>query len=173
MPGDLSNFTGVGNVPLTVSSLTSLGLFGGGGNLQSMQSTKAYAYAKVTYTYTCAAVCTAPSGITTSQTAATCTGVTPNNNGIVRLTAATNGTHYGVSTLNAGSYNGPAFASATAIPGTLPAVIQSSVPNAGGTYIVRVFNGDNACFTDVTVTVTPVGCNCPSIPCGPTTVVKN
>jgi hypothetical protein len=102
--------------------------------------------------------CTAPSGITTSQVAATCTGPASNDNGTISLTGVTNGTHYGVSTLNAGSYNGPAFAAATAIPGTLPAVIQSSVPNAGGTYIVRVFNGNNTCFTDVTVTVAAVVC---------------
>ena len=68
----------------------------------------------------------------------------------------TDGTHYGVSTLNAGSYDGPAFASATPIPGSLPAVIQSAIPNTGGSYIVRIFNGDNDCKTDVTVTVDPV-----------------
>lgn len=117
--------------------------------------------------------CVNPTGITTSQVVPTCSGNTPNNNGTVSLTNVVNGTHYGVSALNAGTYNGPAFALATAIPGVLPAVIQSSVPNTGGNYIVRVFNGDAACFTDVTVTVMPVTCTCPSVPCGGTTVVKN
>lgn len=120
-----------------------------------------------------AGLCTEPSNIAFSQSAATCTGATPNNDGSISLTAATDGTHYGVSTLNAGSYDGPAFAGASAIPGTLPAVIQSSIPNTGGSYIVRIFNGANDCFTDQTVTVNPVTCNCPTIPCGTTTVTKN
>ncbi|MFN8303096.1 MAG: hypothetical protein U0U46_11425 [Saprospiraceae bacterium] len=62
--------------------------------------------------------CTQPSAITFTQTAPTCNGATPNNNGTISLATVTNGTHYGVSTLNAGTYDGPAFAMAAAIPGT-------------------------------------------------------
>jgi SdrD B-like domain len=106
--------------------------------------------------------CLQPTAITFSQMAPTCTGATANNNGSISLTGVTNGTHYGVSTLNSGTFNGPAFASATAVPGTLPAVIQSSIPNTGGSYIVRVFNGADGCFTDVPVTV-PAGPTCVAV----------
>lgn len=119
----------------------------------------------------CLPACTNPSGLNFTQTAATCTGSTPNNNGTITLTAATNGTHFGVSTLNAGSYNGPAFAGATAI--SLPQLIKNNIPNTGGTYIVRIFNGADNCYVDQTVTVNPVNCNCAPIPCGTTTVIKN
>jgi hypothetical protein len=106
--------------------------------------------------------CQIPSAITFSQAAPTCTGGTANNDGTISLTAVTNGTHYGVSAINAGTYNGPTtIATATAIPGTLPAVIQSSIPNTGGSYIVRIFNGASTCFVDQTVTVAPVTCIAP------------
>lgn len=116
--------------------------------------------------------CTVPSGIAFTQTAATCSGSTPNNNGTISLSTVTEGTNYGLSTLNAGSYDGPSYP-ATAIPGTLPAVIKSGVPNTGGTYIVRIFNGSADCYIDVPVVVAPVTCNCAPIPCGTTTVIKN
>ena len=106
-------------------------------------------------------VCIPASGISFAQDAPDCAGSTAQNNGSISLSAVTNGTHYGVSTLNASSYNGPAFASATAIPGTLPAVIQSSIPNTGGSYIVRIFNGAADCFADVPVTVAAVTCTAP------------
>jgi len=62
--------------------------------------------------------------------------------------------------LNAAVYDGSTtVATATAIPGTLPAVIQFAVPNTGGTYRVRIFNGVDGCFTDATVTVAPVTCS--------------
>lgn len=122
---------------------------------------------------TCSPSCTQPSAITTSQVPATCTGMSANNNGTASLVTVTSGTHYGVSTLNAGSYDGPAFASATALPGTLPTVVKTAIPNTGGSYIVRIFNGDNACYTDVTITATTVNCSCAPLPCGTTTVVKN
>ncbi|MBE2206912.1 MAG: hypothetical protein IAE84_04970, partial [Saprospiraceae bacterium] len=106
------------------------------------------------------AMCTPPSAITFSQTAPTCTGSTANNDGSITLTAVTNGTHFGVSTLNAVTYNGPiTIAGATAI--SLPQLIQGSIPNTGGTYIVRVFNGADDCYTDETVTVAAVTCTCP------------
>ena len=94
-----------------------------------------------------------------------------NNPGKITLAAATNGTHYGVSTLNAASYDGAFFASATAISGTPD--VKSGIQNTGGSYIVRIFNGANDCYTDQTVTVLPVACNCPTGNCLPVTVTKN
>jgi hypothetical protein len=121
----------------------------------------------------CTTPCTAPSAITFSQVAPTCTGATANDNGTISLATATNGTHFGISTLNAASYDGPiTVAGATAI-GALPMVIQSSIPNTGGTYRVRIFNGADGCFTDQTVTVNAVTCTCPTPNCGTATIIKN
>ncbi|MBN8682228.1 MAG: choice-of-anchor E domain-containing protein, partial [Chitinophagales bacterium] len=52
----MAPFVGSGSVPLTVSTLTGISSSGGGGNITVIQRTRAYAYAKVTYTYECAAV---------------------------------------------------------------------------------------------------------------------
>jgi len=159
LPGDLANFIGVGNVPLTASTLTGISFFGGGGNLLQTQSTKAYASAKVTYTYECASACIQPSAITLSPTPATCTGATANNNGIITLTAATNATHYGVSP--GAVYSGPmTTASATAFDPTtdLPLNIIANAPNAGATYVVRIFNGADDCFVDEVVTTASIVC---------------
>jgi hypothetical protein len=92
-----------------------------------------------------------PSTVTLTPTPATCTGGTPNGNGTITLDAFTDATHYGISTLNAVTYDGASFASAT--PTAAGATIQSSILNAGGKYIVRLFNGSNTCYIDKTVTV--------------------
>jgi hypothetical protein len=114
--------------------------------------------------------CVVPSGMMINQTAATCTGATTNNNGVISLIAGTEGTHFGVSSIGALAYDGPMYASASAI--TLPQILQTNVPNTGGTYILRVFNGSNDCFLDMSVTVTPV--TCCSVPnCGTATLLKN
>ncbi|MBL7783927.1 MAG: hypothetical protein JNM22_22010, partial [Saprospiraceae bacterium] len=102
-----------------------------------------------------------------SQVPPSCFGTMSQNDGSITLTSVSNGTHYGFSTLNAGTYNGPAFASATAI--SLPQVVATGVPNTGGTYIVRVFNGSATCYTDFPVTVTPV--NCVALCANPTALV--
>jgi trimeric autotransporter adhesin len=101
--------------------------------------------------------CIVPSAITLTQTAPTCTGATANNNGKITLSASTNGTHYGISTLGAATYDGATtIATATAIVGTPD--VQTAIPNTGGSYIVRIFNGADACYTDQTVTVAAVTC---------------
>ena len=104
------------------------------------------------------APCTQPTNISFSQTAATCTGLTALNDGTIRLASQTGGTHYGISTLNATSYDGVPFSSAMDIPSSLPAVIQSNVPNTGGTYILRIYNGSLDCYSEETVTVDEVIC---------------
>ncbi|MCR9102895.1 MAG: hypothetical protein NXI25_23280, partial [bacterium] len=86
---------------------------------------------------------------------------TPNcaDAGIITLTAATAATHYGISSPGATFYDGPmTVLAATAIPGVLPANILTNVPNAGATYIVRIFNGDDGCFVDEVVSVPGLLC---------------
>ena len=107
-------------------------------------------------------ICVEVPAATATLTAApaTCSGPIAQNDGSVTLTAVTNATHFGVSNLNAGTYDGPTtIASATAI--TLPQTVQSNIPNTGGSYIVRIFNGSDDCFVDKTVTVAANPCpNC-------------
>jgi hypothetical protein len=106
--------------------------------------------------------CVVPSGVLT-QTAPTCTGATPNNDGKITLTAVTNADKYGVST--GATYTGPNYASASSI--ALPQDVQTAIPNTGGTYTIRLFNGDNACYKDTIVTVTNVFCfTQPPFACG-------
>ena len=71
--GDLAPFIGTGNVPLHVSTLSGLSLTGGGGNLRYIQRTRAYASAKVTYTYECI-LCTKPVAVATPQAQTICVG---------------------------------------------------------------------------------------------------
>ncbi|MBC6993971.1 SdrD B-like domain-containing protein [Neolewinella lacunae] len=92
-----------------------------------------------------------------------CNGIIINNNGRIVLTTTTDADKYGVSAPGAATYDGPDYDAAPAIP-VLYADIVTNVPNAGETYIVRIFNGDNGCFTDYPVVV-PVA-NCPIDPQG-------
>ena len=68
--------------------------------------------------------------------------------------------HFGISTLNAVSYDGPTTV-ATATPIALPQTVQTSIPNTGGTYIVRVFSAADNCYLDETIVVAEVIC-CPT-----------
>lgn len=92
-----------------------------------------------------------------------CSGITINNNGRIVLTTTVDVDKYGVSTPGAAIYDGPGYATATTLP-ALYANIVSNVPNIGQTYIVRVFNGKNTCFTDYTIVVPNT--NCPVDPQG-------
>ncbi|MBC6994261.1 SBBP repeat-containing protein [Neolewinella lacunae] len=158
---ELAPFIGNGFVPLSTSTLSGLSTIGGGGNIAVNQATRAYASAKVTYTYECAAVCVNPTA-TLTPTAATCTGSTANNDGTITLAAATNATHYGVS-LGA-TYTGPTtIAGATAFDAgaDLPLDIITNAPNVGATYVVRLFNGADDCFVDEVVMVAANSCGPP------------
>lgn len=94
---------------------------------------------------------------TFTTTPSTCSATVPNDDGMITLATQTEATHFGVSTIDAGNYDGPmSTAGATAITG-LP-VVQDNIPITGGTYIVRVFNGSDDCFTDVPVTVASASC---------------
>jgi hypothetical protein len=112
------------------------------------------------------APCVQPSSIVLGQTAPTCTGATANNNGNITLTAVTDADKFGVST--GATYSGtPNYAGATTI-GTLPQDIQTAIPNAGGNYTIRFFNGADDCFKDTTVTISEVVCT--AMPCAITVV---
>ena len=164
-PGDLALFIGTGSLPLTATTLSGLQTIGGGGNISTIQRTRAYAAAKVTYTFECLVSCTEPSAIILAQTAPTCSGGTPNDDGKITLTAMTGADKFGIST--GATYSGTTdYAAATAI-GSLPLDLQTSIPNAGGTYTIRFFNGADDCFKDSTVTVNSIFCFAqPSLACG-------
>jgi len=83
--GELAPFIGTGSVPLNVSTLSGLSLAGGGGNIFAIQRTRAYASAKVTYTFECVELCVKPVATATLKTQSVCVGgtasaytVTPN-----------------------------------------------------------------------------------------------
>ncbi|WP_146199269.1 choice-of-anchor E domain-containing protein, partial [Arcicella aurantiaca] len=50
---NLSQFVGTGTLPLTISTLNGMTMNGGGGNIVSLNKTKAYGYASIIYTATC------------------------------------------------------------------------------------------------------------------------
>lgn len=109
------------------------------------------------------AVCTTPT-IHMQQVAPTCTGATANNDGALVVSSITNADKYGVGIGT--TYTGPAYASATSIF-TLPDTLKKNIPNAGATYTIRFFNGDDSCIKDTTITVAAVTCAvvtiCPTI----------
>ena len=154
---------------------------GGGTYLWSSSETSA-AITKAAGTYTVTVTlngCTSTASVTISnanttanftQTSQTCVGATAQNNGKITLVGYNSATHFGVSTLNAATYDGPAFASATAIVGNPD--VKTSIPNTGGYYIVRIFNGSSSCYIDQAVVVAAVLCICPPN-CSPTGVIKN
>jgi hypothetical protein len=99
--------------------------------------------------------CVLPSA-TFTQTAATCsTAGVPNNDGKISITAFANANKYGISVGT--TYTGPAYATATVV-GTPTFDIKTSIPNAGQTYTVRLFNGADGCFKDTTIVVGSVTC---------------
>ena len=108
--------------------------------------------------------CTPPSNIVVAQTAASCNALNnPNYDGTITISSATNANKFGISSLNASSYNGADYSSATAI-GSFPINAKTYVPNTGGTYILRVYGSDASCYVDQTVTVAEVLCGgqCPN-----------
>ncbi|MBK8633822.1 MAG: DUF11 domain-containing protein [Saprospiraceae bacterium] len=103
--------------------------------------------------------CTPPDATFTAS-ASTCTGNVENNNGTIAITTQSNVTHFGISSPGAMSYNGPTtIGAATVIPVNGTNVV-TGVQHAGSSYIIRLFNGLDGCFTDVNVNV-PSGPVCP------------
>jgi hypothetical protein len=99
-----------------------------------------------------------PPTATLTQTAPTCAASGSQNNGVITLTATTGGTKFGISTVNAASYDGPDFAGATTI--VLPHIVKNMIPNTGGTYRLRLYSSQG-CYVDKTVTFAAVMC-CPT-----------
>ncbi len=90
---------------------------------------------------------------------ATCSAGTAQNNGFIRIHSLTNADAFGVSTPNAATYNGPAYLAATPFTGLT--TIASDIPNAGGSYIVRLFFESNTCYHDTLITVAANYCPAP------------
>lgn len=89
--------------------------------------------------------CVKPTRLVT-VTNPSCTAV-----GNLTLTS-TNGNKYGISKGN--TYLGPDYATASAVPGMLPAIIKANISNlVDSSFTIRMFNGKNDCFKDTTVTV--------------------
>lgn len=110
--------------------------------------------------------CTCLLTYSVDPTSATCSSLTENGNGKVTLSGYTNVTHYGISTEDASSYDGPTtVATATAVS-TDPEDIITGVPNVNPngsgshSYIVRLFGTTDVCFEDVEVSVLDKVCEC-------------
>ncbi|MBO0948159.1 SdrD B-like domain-containing protein [Fibrella forsythiae] len=112
-------------------------------------------------------VCSVPSSITANTSAPTCSSLgVANNDGQIILNEIANADRFAIS--EGSTYTATTtYASASAIVG-FPTTLVSTIPNIGGTYTVRFFNGSGTCFTDQTftiaaVTCTPPACNTPTI----------
>ena len=92
-----------------------------------------------------------PAPLCNVVTKATATDPTCTTPGKIELISS-NGDKYGIS--NGATYTGQAYAAATAIPSTLPAIIKNNISNAADSvYTIRIFSKANDCFKDTTVTV--------------------
>jgi hypothetical protein len=71
--------------------------------------------------------------------------------------------------------NVPKDANEPLVSGVLVSAYLANLNTLCGTatYIVRIFNAADNCFTDVTVTASTISCACPTLPCAGTTAVKN
>lgn len=97
--------------------------------------------------------CVQPSGISFTKIAPSCASNTANNNGKITLTTISNANKYGI---NSGTtYTSAAYNAATNI-GALPIDVQTNIPNTGGTYIIRLFNGSNTCYKDTLISIAAV-----------------
>lgn len=89
---------------------------------------------------------------TTTPTAATCTGTITNSDASFTVSGISGGNRYAFATTLAGL---APYASATPLVGS--SFTANGLPNpgsvAGQTYFIRVYNGKNDCFMDVTVLV--------------------
>ncbi len=108
--------------------------------------------------------CNAPLPTATAYAlTASCTNGTPNDDGYLQISAATNATHYEYNM--GGTYAGVGFASATAFDSSTDLPLQFgtlSNPSGSQDYTIRVYNGTSDCFTDVVVTLMEQDCmaNC-------------
>ncbi|MEM9888714.1 MAG: SdrD B-like domain-containing protein, partial [Bacteroidota bacterium] len=114
-----------------------------------------------------------PTDVTAMANQATCSGTppsaTPNMDASIVLSTVTDGDRYHI--VSDGDFTGLNAANATllsTIGGSAPYTLLSGLANPSGsvTYTIRVFNGnDDACATDVSVTLSEVNCNPPAETC--------
>jgi SdrD B-like domain len=73
------------------------------------------------------------------------------------------------------TYTGGGYSTAKTVYISTGSLTGIANPTAATQYTIRVFNGSNDCFTDITVTLNPVTCTspCGSPNCGTVTVSKN
>ncbi|AXE17335.1 hypothetical protein DR864_06115 [Runella rosea] len=149
--GDLAPFIGTGNVPLNVSTLSGLSLSGGGGNIFAIQRTRAYASAKVTYTYECVELCIKPIAVVSVKSQTICAG----DNASAYTVAPSTGVDY--------KWYGPLADTTsnlgTAIAGQTTASYTptgTALTTAGTKYYAVIINttGDSTCADTAFVTLT-------------------
>lgn len=110
-------------------------------------------------------------GITATSTNSTCDQDLVKNDGTIKLTGFSTNLRYDISA-GATYTGGKLYATSTAIP--TDGVLRSDVPNPTTVvqqYTVRVFNA-NDCFSDHTVTIQKVTCDCGVARCIPYTISK-
>ena len=113
-----------------------------------------------------------PTGLTAMAINSTCDGDVSKNDGQVRLLGTFTGLKYDM--VEGSIYTGTKkYADATDIPAN--GIVKSSIANpataAGTKYTVRLFNANN-CYTDYTVTIQQVTCDCGVAKCVPYGVNK-
>ncbi|MEM6316995.1 MAG: SdrD B-like domain-containing protein, partial [Bacteroidota bacterium] len=101
--------------------------------------------------------------VSASTIQSTCTGTTSNDNGALQLTSVTNGDAYHWSIGSTFNDNGgtDTYTNATSLSGaSYPLQIATGLANPSGTqdYTIRIYNGNNDCYTDVVVTLNEQSC---------------
>ncbi len=79
------------------------------------------------------------------------------DDGRIVLMRFTDADRFGVSSIGAAMYDGPDYAAAAPISGT-EINLETGIPNTGGIFVVRIFNENNGCFIDTTITVPATAC---------------
>ena len=111
-------------------------------------------FTDVTITSASITCCTNPTHNAPTTAAGTCTGGTPNNNATITVTGIANADRIGIST--GATYSGtPAYAAATNIAGAMH-TFTGLMHNTQ--YTIRLFNGADNCFTDVTISSASITC---------------
>lgn len=104
--------------------------------------------------------CTAPTALVTS-TLATCNGTSPNYDASIVVSNVSNGDKVALSLGTA--YTGVGYASANTLTGGAFTFTNLANPITSQNYVVRVFNGNTACFHDYAVVVNEKDCGCKRI----------
>jgi hypothetical protein len=102
--------------------------------------------------------CTPPNIVATTVTQATCNGAIANNDAKIAFTS-TGGNKYGISVGT--TYSGAAYASALVLSTGSGSLLGIANPATATSYTIRVFNGADTCFKDITVILNPKSCVVP------------